>query len=129
MGLLQEADRPLAELSGGMRQCAYLAMALAQKSDYILLDEPTTYLDIAHQLELLRLLRRLAAEGKSVVCVLHDLSLALSFSDEVAVLENGTLLAVDTPSAIASAGLAERVFGVTVCSVGERGYAVSYPTV
>ncbi len=126
VGLLHEADRSLTELSGGMRQCAYLAMALAQESDYILLDEPTTYLDIPHQLELLRLLRRLAAEGKGIVCVMHDLSLALTFSDAVAVLENGNLLVLDEPHTVAKSGIPERVFDVSVYPSQDNGYAVSY---
>ena len=73
VGILHLADKSLYELSGGMRQTAYIAMAIAQDTDYILLDEPTTYLDIAHQLELMKLLRGLANSGKGIVTVMHDL--------------------------------------------------------
>ena len=76
VGILHLADKPLYELSGGMRQNAYIAMALAQNTDYILLDEPTTYLDIAHQLDLMRILRGLADRKKGIITVMHDLPLA-----------------------------------------------------
>ena len=76
-GAAELAPRPLAELSGGQRQKVYLAMALAQDTETILMDEPTTYLDVGCQLEVMALARRLAEEGRAVVMVLHDLTLAL----------------------------------------------------
>lgn len=85
------AETPLYALSGGMRQSAYIAMALAQDTEYILLDEPTSYLDISHQLELMRLLRKLADMGKGIVTVIHDLPLAFDFCDEIAVLNGGEI--------------------------------------
>lgn len=88
-GLSERAESPITSLSGGMRQNAYIAMALAQDTDYILLDEPTTYLDISHQLSLMKNLRELAKEGKGVAAVLHDLPLAFTFSDIIAVLSGG----------------------------------------
>ena len=72
VGILHLANQPLYTLSGGMRQNAYIAMALAQDTDYILLDEPTTYLDIAHQLDLMKILRGLADSGKGIITVMHD---------------------------------------------------------
>lgn len=106
------ADRPLPELSGGQRQKVYLAMALAQETEVILMDEPTTYLDVRHQLEVLALTRRLAAEGKAAVLVLHDLCLALSMADEIAVLDKGRLLALAPPEEIYQSGMLGRVMGV-----------------
>lgn len=109
---LDLADRPLPELSGGQRQKAYLAMALAQETEAILMDEPTTFLDIRHQLEVLALVRRLAEEGRGVVLVLHDLCLALTAADDVAVLGEGRLLALGGPEAIYQSKVLERVMGV-----------------
>lgn len=98
VGILDFAEKPLFMLSGGMRQNAYIAMALAQDTDYILLDEPTTYLDIAHQLELMRLLKQLSENGKGIVTVMHDLPLAFDFSDTLTVMSNGGIIAFGTPS-------------------------------
>ena len=108
------ADRALPQLSGGERQRVYLAMALAQSTEAILMDEPTTYLDVRHQLEVMDLARRLAGEGKAVVLVLHDLCLALRCADKVAVLHNGRLQAFGTPEAVYDSGVLQRVFDVTV---------------
>ena len=109
---LDLADRPLPELSGGQRQKAYLAMALAQETEAILMDEPTTFLDIRHQLEVLALVRRLAEEGRGVVLALHDLCLALTAADDVAVLGEGRLLALGWPEAVYQSKVLERVMGV-----------------
>ncbi|WP_300690941.1 ABC transporter ATP-binding protein [uncultured Oscillibacter sp.] len=109
---LDLADRHLPELSGGQRQKAYLAMALAQETEAILMDEPTTFLDIRHQLEALALVRRLAEEGRGVVLALHDLCLALTAADDVAVLGEGRLLALGGPEAIYQSKVLERVMGV-----------------
>lgn len=108
------ASAPLPELSGGQRQKVYLAMALAQDTDTILMDEPTTYLDVRHQLEVMTTARRLAEEGKAVVLVLHDLCLALPWVDEVAVLSEGKLLRWGTPEEIYDSGTLDRVMGVTL---------------
>ncbi|MBP3485639.1 MAG: ABC transporter ATP-binding protein, partial [Oscillospiraceae bacterium] len=91
------AGRTLPQLSGGERQRVYLAMALAQSTEVILMDEPTTYLDVHHQLEVMALARRLAGEGKAVVLVLHDLCLALRCADLAAVLSAGRVKAFGTP--------------------------------
>ena len=109
---LDLADRPLPELSGGQRQKVYLAMALAQETKTILMDEPTTYLDVRHQLEVLALVRRLAGEGRGAVLALHDLCLALTTADDVAVLGEGRLLALGGPEEIYRSGLLERVMGI-----------------
>ena len=117
------ADRPLPELSGGQRQKVYLAMALAQETETVLMDEPTTYLDIRHQMEVLALARRLAGEGRAVVLAVHDLCLALTMADDVAVLGEGRLLALGGPEEIFQSKVLERVMGVRLeRSAGPRGW-------
>lgn len=111
---LDIADRLLPELSGGQRQKVYLAMALAQGTKTILMDEPTTYLDVRHQLEVMALARRLAEQGRAVVMVLHDLCLAMRSADEVAVLSEGCLVQAGTPEALYAAGVLDRVMGVSL---------------
>lgn len=121
-GVARWADRDLRELSGGERQRVYLAMALAQGGDAILLDEPTTYLDASAQFELLELLRGLAGQGKAVLLVLHDLAQALQYSDRVAVLAGGKLAAFDTPPRLFEAKILDEIFGVTICRAPEGTY-------
>ncbi|WP_326637758.1 ABC transporter ATP-binding protein [Streptosporangium sp. NBC_01755] len=107
-------DRPLRALSGGQRQRVWVAMALAQDTDLLLLDEPTTFLDINHQVELLRLLRRLNAEsGKTIVAVLHDLNLACRFCDHIIAMADGAVVAEGPPTAVVTAELVEKVFGLS----------------
>ena len=108
------SDTPLCELSGGMRQTAYIAMALAQDTDYILLDEPTTYLDISHQLELMRILRGLADSGKGIITVMHDLPMAFDFSDELAVINNGNIAKKATPVDMCDSSIIKDIFDVQI---------------
>ncbi|MFJ4145571.1 Fe(3+) dicitrate ABC transporter ATP-binding protein FecE [Pseudomonas sp. NPDC089734] len=108
------ADRPLSDLSGGQRQRAWLAMVLAQDADIVLLDEPTTYLDISHQVELLDLMRQLSAEGKTVITVLHDINQACRYADHLAVMQAGRLVASGAPGEVLDADLVCRVFDVQV---------------
>ena len=110
MGILDLAQNPLGELSGGMRQNAYIAMALTQDTDYILLDEPTTYLDISHQLELMQVLRKLAGNGKGIVAVMHDLPIAFTYCDQILLLDGGSILAQGAPQQVCDH--IEKVFGV-----------------
>lgn len=114
VGVSRLASKLLSTLSGGMRQNAYIAMALAQDTDYILLDEPTTYLDIAHQRELMKILRELSDKGKGIVTVMHDLPMAFNFSDEIAVLRNGGQVLKDKPERIAADPDIEKIFGVRI---------------
>ena len=115
MGLTDFAGRKMERLSGGQRQKVYLAMALAQDTDVILMDEPTTFLDIRNQLEMLDLIRRLSAEGKTVVMILHDFDLTLRYADCCLLLgDGGVLRAGGAREVLASPELA-RVFGVTPC--------------
>ena len=112
-GVSRLAPRLLHTLSGGERQRAWIAMALAQKPSVLLLDEPTTYLDICHQLEVLQLVKRLNAElGLTVVLVLHDLNQAVMFSDLVVVLQQGRLVTAGAPQDVVSAELLRDVFNV-----------------
>lgn len=111
---LDVADRFLPTLSGGQRQKVYLAMALAQNTETILMDEPTAFLDVRRQLEVMAVARRLAGEGRAVVLVLHDLCMAMRAADTLAVLSQGRLAMVDTPEAVYRSGVLNRVFGVSL---------------
>lgn len=125
MGLQALAHRNARRLSGGERQRAFIAMALAQEADVLLLDEPTTYLDVSAAHELMSLVRRLVAErGTTVVAVLHDIDLALRFCDEVAVLgrERPTrLLAQGSPGEVAGGPALPAAFGVTAVPCEKDG--------
>ena len=125
----QLAPLPVPTLSGGQRQKVYLAMALAQDTPVILLDEPTAYLDVAAQLEVTALARRLAGQGRAVALVLHDLSLALGGADRVALLGAGRLAGLGRPEELFASGALDRVFGVSVRRVktpeGWQYYCVS----
>jgi iron complex transport system ATP-binding protein len=114
VGAAELASRPLAELSGGQRQKVYLAMALAQDTETILMDEPTTYLDVGCQLEVMALARRLAEEGRAVVMVLHDLTLALRCAHRAALLCDGRVCHLGTPEELYRGEALEQVMGVTL---------------
>lgn len=114
VGMSDLENEPMNRLSGGMRQKVYIAMALAQDTPIILMDEPTTYLDIYHQLKTMEIAKDLAKEGKTVVMVLHDLSQALRIADELVVLHNGQVQAVGTPQEVYESGRLTEVFGVQV---------------
>ena len=112
-GLAGLEDRPVASLSGGQRQRAWIAMALAQGTQVLLLDEPTTYLDIRYQLDILHLVRRLNREfGMTVVMVLHDINQALRYSDEMVALAGGRIVAQGAPADIVDTPLLHQVYGV-----------------
>ncbi|MFD5198571.1 ABC transporter ATP-binding protein [Streptomyces sp. NPDC058375] len=112
------ADRPVDELSGGQRQRVWIAMALAQDTDLLLLDEPTTYLDIAHQVEVLDLVRQLASpaadgtRGRTVVTVLHDLNQAARYADRLVAMKEGRIVAEGAPGDVVTAELVREVFGL-----------------
>lgn len=112
-GMQRHKDRLVASLSGGEAQRAWLALALAQRPKVLLLDEPTTYLDIAHQLEVLELVRTLNRElGLTVVMVLHDLNHASAYSDRVCVIKDGRLRLYGTPQDVFTMELIRSVYGV-----------------
>jgi iron complex transport system ATP-binding protein len=116
-GLTGLAQRPVDSLSGGQRQRAWIALALAQDTEILLLDEPTTYLDIAHQYEVMDLLHTLAAEGRAVVTVLHDLGQAARYADHVVLMSAGLVLARGTPAEVLTAQRVSAAFGLPVTVV------------
>ncbi|HIW90508.1 MAG TPA: ABC transporter ATP-binding protein [Candidatus Corynebacterium avicola] len=107
------ADRSVDELSGGQRQRVWIAMALAQQTDLLLLDEPTTYLDVAHQVEVLDLLTDLnETSGITIAMVLHDLNLAARYCDQIVMIADGKVEAMGVPSEIFTEERVEKVFGL-----------------
>lgn len=107
------ADQAVETLSGGQRQRVWIAMALAQDTPYLLLDEPTTYLDLSYQIEILDLLQQLNRKtGKTIVMVLHDLNLACRYADEIVALYQGGVYARGTPQQVMTAETVETVFGL-----------------
>ncbi|HEX5567073.1 MAG TPA: ABC transporter ATP-binding protein [Streptomyces sp.] len=107
------AGRAVDELSGGQRQRVWIAMALAQETDLLLLDEPTTYLDIAHQVEVLDLVRQLNHDrGRTIVMVLHDLNQAARYADHLVAMRGGRIVAQGPPAEVVTAGLVREVFGL-----------------
>ena len=116
-GTADLVDRRIQELSGGQRQRVWVAMALAQETDLLLLDEPTTFLDINHQVELLDLLTDLnRASGKTIVIVLHDLNLACRYADHIIAMKQGSILAEGSPCDVINATVITEVFGLS-CEV------------
>ena len=112
-GLVELAQRDVDALSGGQRQRVWVAMALAQDTSLILLDEPTTYLDLVHQLEVLQLLQRLNAEtGKTIVLVIHELNMASRISDHIVAMKSGSIVAQGQPSEIMTSEVLAQVFGI-----------------
>ncbi|WP_196161536.1 Fe(3+) dicitrate ABC transporter ATP-binding protein FecE [Reinekea sp. G2M2-21] len=110
MGVEDLAENSLIQLSGGQRQRVWIAMALAQQTNTLLLDEPTTYLDMAHQVELMNHLQLLNKNGKSIIVVLHDLNQACRYADMLVVLKQGRVVATGTPEQVMSEALLQDVF-------------------
>lgn len=106
------ADRPVDALSGGQRQRAWIAMALAQQTQLLLLDEPTTYLDLAYQLDVLDLLEELNEQGRTIVMVLHDLNQAARYAHEMVALRGGQIVAHGSPEQVMTADTLRHVFGL-----------------
>ncbi|MCK9869733.1 ABC transporter ATP-binding protein [Nocardiopsis dassonvillei] len=111
-GLTGLADTQVGSLSGGQRQRAWVAMVLAQDTGVLLLDEPTTYLDIAHQYDLLELFADLHRRGRTVVAVLHDLAQAARFATRLVLMDAGRVVADGPPEEVVTARLVEEVFGL-----------------
>lgn len=107
------AERSVDELSGGQRQRVWIAMALAQETELLLLDEPTTFLDIAHQIDVLDLIARLnQQQGRTIVVVLHDLNLACRYADQVVAMRDGSIVAAGEPHEVITAETVRDVFGL-----------------
>ncbi len=106
-------DKPVTELSGGQKQRVWIAMALAQDTKVLFLDEPTTYLDVRYQLDILRLIKKLNREfGITVIMVLHDINQSLYYSDEIVAMKDGTMIAHGLPEEIITTELVKQVYDV-----------------
>lgn len=112
-GMVELGNRPLDRLSGGQRQRAWIAMVLAQNPEILLLDEPTTFLDLAHQIEVLDLLYDLnRTQGRTVIMVLHDLNQACRYADYLVAMQQGTIVAQGAPNNIMTEDMVQEVFGI-----------------
>ena len=106
-------DKPVAELSGGQKQRVWIAMALAQDTKTLFLDEPTTYLDIRYQLQILKMIQKLNREfGITIIMVLHDINQSLYYSDEIVAMKDGRILAQGQPENVITDGLVKEVYDV-----------------
>ncbi|MDQ4055116.1 MAG: ABC transporter ATP-binding protein [Actinomycetota bacterium] len=129
VGLLDRLHDQVTELSGGQRQRAWLAMVLAQDTPHLLLDEPTTYLDLAHAVEVMALARTVTRDsGRTVICVMHDLTLAARFADHLVVLSRGGVAAGGTPSVVLTEALLSDVFDLTARVLVIDGAPAVVPT-
>lgn len=130
-GLEEFRDRPIEALSGGQRQRVWIAMALAQDTEILILDEPTTYLDLAHQLDILLLLQRLnEQEGRTIVMVLHDLNHASRFSHYLIAMKDGSLITEGKPEEVMTCGNLQKVFNIEAnimtCPFSNNPICLSY---
>ena len=111
-GITELADQLVSELSGGQRQRVWLAMTLAQDTPYLLLDEPTTYMDLSHQVELMHLLRKLNKQGKTIITVLHDINQAARYCDHLIVMKQGSIITQGSPESVLTQTLMKDVFSL-----------------
>ncbi len=117
MGILELSEKPMAQLSGGMRQKVYIAMALAQQAPVIVMDEPTTYLDIEQQIKFAGMVKELSKDGKTLLLVLHDLPLAFKLSDRIAVLADGKIAGCGSAQQMLCCGVVKELCGAALKSV------------
>jgi iron complex transport system ATP-binding protein len=126
--LVELRDRPVDQLSGGQRQRVWIAMVLAQGTQHLLLDEPTTYLDLAHAVDVMNVVHAAAhSSGRTVVAVLHDLTLSAQYADHLVVMGDGKIAAEGRPSEILTEELLHRVFGLRATVVEVGGAPVVVP--
>ncbi|MFB6725329.1 ABC transporter ATP-binding protein [Kribbella sp. NPDC056345] len=126
--LTELRDRPVDQLSGGQRQRVWIAMVLAQGTAHLLLDEPTTYLDLAHAVDVMNVIHGAAhTSGRTVVVVLHDLTLAAQYADHLVVMGAGAIAAQGRPADVLTAGLLDEVFGLQATVVEVGGAPVVVP--
>ena len=129
MGILHLKNQSMSNMSGGQRQKVYLAMALAQNTPIVLMDEPTTFLDVGHQLQTMKQARKMAAAGKTVVMVLHDLTLAMQTADYIVLMDKGRILQVGTPEEVYTAHRLDQVLGISLHRFRtEKGWKYYYDT-
>lgn len=122
VGIEQYAHKSMRELSGGMQQKAYIAMAIAQDTPIMIFDEPTVYLDIAYQISLLKLIKQLARQGKTIIIVLHDIIQALHYGDDMAIIDQGMLQAYGSVEELYEQGLITKYFGIEIKrTISEEG--------
>ena len=122
-GLWEERHRSVAELSGGERQRAYLAMVLAQETEYLLLDEPAASLDIAHQIEIMELLKQLSSDGRGIVITSHDLPQSAAYCDRICVIDRGRAApAIPAAELAGKTEMLRETLGVTLTPVGKGLY-------
>lgn len=127
VGIPHLAEQNVNKLSGGNQQKVYIAMALAQDTPVILMDEPTTYLDISHQIRVMELVKELAQQGKAIVLVLHDLEMALQTADYLAVLSEGNLIKYGTAENVFASKVIDQTFGIELCrTMTEHGWRYYY---
>ncbi|MDE1463121.1 Fe(3+) dicitrate ABC transporter ATP-binding protein FecE [Spartinivicinus poritis] len=118
-GVFELAEHKVESLSGGQRQRAWVAMVIAQDTEVIMLDEPTTYLDLSHQVELMKLMQTMKEKGKTIILVLHDLNQACRYSDYLVVLNQGEVVAEGSPQEIFSQSLLKQVFNLDALVVSD----------
>lgn len=118
-GVLELAEQNVESLSGGQRQRAWIAMVLAQDTEIVMLDEPTTYLDLSHQIELMELMRTMNEQGKTVIVVLHDLNQACRYCDHLVVLKQGQLMAQGSPKEVFTERLLHEVFDLDAVVIND----------
>lgn len=129
-GMAEFADRPVDQLSGGQRQRAWIAMALAQQTDLLFLDEPTTFLDMAHQLEVLNLLEKLnKTQQRTIVMVVHDLNHASRYAHHIVAIKKGKVVSEGTPFAVMTKDVLRQVFGIEADIVADprSGVPICFP--
>lgn len=111
-GVAAYEDRRMSSLSGGIQQRAFLSMVLCQNARVLLMDEPTTFIDVSHQIELMQLCMSLRDEGKAVVMVMHDIPTAMRYADEIVIMENGRVVFCGSPDVAYADGVIDRTFNI-----------------
>lgn len=126
MGVIEYSDVPLYKLSGGIKQNVFIAMLLAQYTDYILLDEPITFLDISNRIQLIEKMKKLASNGKGIVTVIHEIPVALEISHKICIVENGKNAFLGTSAEVYDSGIIDKVFGVKLKKTEKDGQEIFY---
>lgn len=131
VGMAHKRHSQVMELSGGERQKVYIAMLIAQDAEILFLDEPTTYLDMNHQFEVLEMMKKLREQGKTIVMVLHDIGQALTYSQRICLMQQGKILADDTAAKVGSSGLIDQVFQVQseMVEIGQHKFYCFMPKI